>query len=226
MSGPPSKKQKTVSAFAEALSLLDDPTSAPEETVLEESIPILSPDAEGESSNDEFEKAPEPKAKKGHVRFGNLPEDDLDKADEPGPSKPKKRKEAPEGEEETVTEIKKLTPEEEEQRLKTLLLLANMDPEQLERYEVMRRASFPKSAIRRLIQQITGCTASQHVVIAIAGMAKVFVGELVEEALDLKDAESSPETPLEPRHLRLAHMKMDRENRLYPARPQKNPFTL
>ena len=100
-----------------------------------------------------------------------------------------------------------------------------MDPEQLERYEVMRRASFHKSAIRRLIQQATGCTASQHVVIAIAGMAKVFIGELIEEALDIKDSESSPDTPLEPRHLRLAHMKMERENRLYPARPHNNPFT-
>uniref|UniRef100_A0AC34GMM5 TAFII28-like protein domain-containing protein n=1 Tax=Panagrolaimus sp. ES5 TaxID=591445 RepID=A0AC34GMM5_9BILA len=110
--------------------------------------------------------------------------------DKPGPStssKPKKEKKAPEQKEEREEPIvKPLSEEEELQRLKTLLLLSNMSPEQLERYETMRRASFPKSAIRRLIQQATGNTCTQSVVIAVAGMAKVFVGELIEEALDIK----------------------------------------
>lgn len=43
------------------------------------------------------------------------------------------------------------------------------------------RAAFPKAAIKRLVQSISGCSVSQNVVIAISGIAKVFVGEIVEK---------------------------------------------
>jgi len=83
-------------------------------------------------------------------------------------------------------------------------LWCQMTEEQLNRYEMFRRSTFPKASIKRLMQSMTGCSVSQNVVIAMSGIAKVFVGELVEEAVKIRDRYGDS-GPVEPKHLREAY---------------------
>lgn len=74
-----------------------------------------------------------------------------------------------------------------------------------DRYEQYRRSSLPRSQVKRLMQAVvgSGVAIQPNAVIAMNGVTKVFVGEIVEEALDYRD--SLNETgPLKPNHIREA----------------------
>lgn len=105
------------------------------------------------------------------------------------------------------------------------VLVSNFTEEQLDRYEMYRRAAFPKAAVKRLMQTITGCSVSQNVVIAMSGIAKVFAGEIVEEALDVM--ERAGETgALQPKYLREAVRRLRARGQIPAGRSHKQFFRL
>ena len=88
---------------------------------------------------------------------------------------------------------------------------------------MFRRAAFPKAAIKRIMQSITGCSIGQNVVIAMAGISKVFAGEVCEEALDYMDS-LGESGPLEPKHLREAARRL-RQKSQFPKSSRTNVFS-
>lgn len=99
---------------------------------------------------------------------------------------------------------KRALKDEEDEKEKMQILWSQFSEEQLNRYEMFRRSTFPKASIKRLMQTICGSSVSQNVVIAMSGIAKVYVGELVEEAIKIQ-ARYGESGPIEPKHIREAH---------------------
>ena len=61
----------------------------------------------------------------------------------------------------------------QDQREKMQLLVSAFSNSQQDQYEIYRRSTFPKSAIRKLMQGICGASVPQNAVIAMAGITKV-----------------------------------------------------
>jgi len=99
------------------------------------------------------------------------------------------------------------------------VLVSNFSEEQLNRYEMFRRATFPKAAIKRLMTNLTGTNVSQNVVIAMSGISKVFVGEVMETALDVME-KWEESGPLQPKHLREA-VRILRTKNMIPSTKSK-----
>ena len=77
----------------------------------------------------------------------------------------------------------------------------------------------------KIIQTVCGKSVSASVVIAMSGIAKVYIGEIVEKSLDVKD-KWDDSGPLQPKHIREAFRLLKNSNRLCTSIKAKRPSLL
>lgn len=95
-------------------------------------------------------------------------------------------------------------------------MLASFTPEQLDRYECFRRSVLPRPSVRRLASATAGVALREAPLIVVAGLAKTFVGELVEEGLRVA-RERGDSAPLRPSHLQEAHRRLAARGKVFAA---------
>ena len=130
------------------------------------------------------------------------------------------KEEQPSGEDkEKSAEASSLAPEaaiklaDQSMQERTVLLVSTLSAKQLDQYEIFRRSTMPRAAVKRLMQSVSGTSVPQNAVIAMAGITKVYVGEVVELACQAR--ENLHETgPLQPKHIREAVRIMRRNNNI------------
>lgn len=84
--------------------------------------------------------------------------------------------------------IAKKTIEEEtqEERERLQLLVSAFSNAQQDQYEIFRRSTFPKAAIKKIMQSVSGSSVPQNAVIAMAGITKVSVGDVIFNYFDCR----------------------------------------
>ncbi|KAB1212486.1 Transcription initiation factor TFIID subunit 11 [Morella rubra] len=93
-------------------------------------------------------------------------------------------------------------------------ILTQFTEEQMSRYESFRRAGFQKSNMKRLLASITGTQKiSVPMTIVVSGIAKMFVGELIETARMVM-TERKESGPIRPCHIREAYRRLKLEGKI------------
>ncbi|CAI9761234.1 unnamed protein product [Fraxinus pennsylvanica] len=93
-------------------------------------------------------------------------------------------------------------------------ILSQFTEKQMSRYESFRRSGFQKSNMKRLLTSITGSAKiSMPMTIVVSGIAKMFVGELVETARIVM-AERKESGPIRPCHMREAYRRLKLEGKI------------
>ncbi|XP_019161160.1 PREDICTED: transcription initiation factor TFIID subunit 11 isoform X2 [Ipomoea nil] len=128
-----------------------------------------------------------------------------------------KPKEDDEEEEEEHMEVqlgKLASSSDPDKMAKMQTILSQFTGEQMSRYESFRRSGFQKSNMKRLLVSITGSQKiSVPMTIVMSGIAKMFVGELIETARMVM-SERNDSGPIRPCHVREAYRRLKLEGKV------------
>ncbi|OAF66939.1 hypothetical protein A3Q56_05318 [Intoshia linei] len=99
--------------------------------------------------------------------------------------------------------------ESEKERMRQLYQTLSEDEKN--RYEIFRRCHFNRTVIKRIMHLDAPNVSNKHVALIVSSLAKVFVGEIVEKALDCKTDEEK-NSPLKPDHIRKSYEEYAKEH--------------
>uniref|UniRef100_A0A7N0UUQ2 TAFII28-like protein domain-containing protein n=1 Tax=Kalanchoe fedtschenkoi TaxID=63787 RepID=A0A7N0UUQ2_KALFE len=145
---------------------------------------------------------------------------DVSKAAGANASASKAKEDEEEEEEDNMdVELGKLAPNSDPDKMaKMQSILSQFTEEQMNRYESFRRSGFQKSNMKKLLASITGSQKiPSPIQIVVCGIAKMFVGELV-EAARIVMTERNESGPIRPCHMREAYRRLKLEGKI----PQKS----
>ncbi|CAN8231278.1 unnamed protein product [Cochlearia groenlandica] len=97
---------------------------------------------------------------------------------------------------------------------KMQIILSQFTEDQMSRYESFRRSALQKGNMRKLLQGVTGSQKiSMPIIIVTCGIAKMFVGELVETARVVM-GERNESGPIRPCHIRESYRRLKLEGKV------------
>jgi len=102
-------------------------------------------------------------------------------------------------------------------------LVKQFSQEQMNRHESYKRSAFQKSSIKRYMASTSGAKINQNTVIVMAGITKIFVGEVVEAAKEVME-EWGETGPIKPAHIREAYQRMKLHGKIPYTRYKKRLF--
>lgn len=123
--------------------------------------------------------------------------------------------------ENALTEVQIRRKEKEKQYA---ALLKTLHDKELDRYEAFRRSNLSRGRMRKLLMSISGQTINdEKILIVVCCLAKMFVGELIEEAREMATMEGY-EGPLLRAHIHHAYTLMESEGHVKHKRVLKKLF--
>jgi transcription initiation factor TFIID subunit 11 len=133
----------------------------------------------------------------------------------PGTTNKNKEEDDEEEEENMDVELGKFPSTGDPDKMATMqAILSQFTEEQMSRYESFRRSGFQKANMKRLLASITGSAKiSVPMTIVVSGIAKIFVGELVETARMVM-TERRDSGPIRPCHIREAYRRLKLEGKV------------
>lgn len=94
-------------------------------------------------------------------------------------------------------ELNELTVDNLNEEEKKRLIIANFTDEQMERFESYRRMTVNKPGVKKVCNGMLGHSIPQNIAVILAGLSKLFLGEIITKAFEIQEKENKAQLILD-----------------------------